>query len=111
MAALAAKAATTTIPILFGAGGDPVPGRAGSLMTWGQCHWCHFTSPVAKRMQLLRELVPKRSSWRMMNLDYLTACILSTDKRRLFKAPLNLAMSSTTERQETGANFDLCQAE
>ena len=36
-------------------------------MTWGQCHWCHFTSPVAKRMQLLRELVPAAKRLALLN--------------------------------------------
>jgi ABC-type uncharacterized transport system substrate-binding protein len=62
-AALAAKAATTTIPIVFAIGGDPVtPGLVTNLSHPGGniTGVSFYTSPVVtKRLELARELVPR----------------------------------------------------
>src|SRR4029077_7046331 len=64
-AALAAKAATTTIPIVFAIGGDPIsPGWVTSVSSpAGNVTGVSFySSPVVtKRLDLARELVPRGS--------------------------------------------------
>jgi putative ABC transport system substrate-binding protein len=69
-AMLAAKALTTSIPILFAAGGDPVAqGLVGSLnRPGGNVTGVHFFTGVlgAKRLQLLRQLKPNARSIAML---------------------------------------------
>ena len=71
--ARAAKAATTTIPIVFATGADPVAlglvaslNRPGANLTGSASLW---TELVQKRLQLLRELMPNAAVFGVLGPD------------------------------------------
>ena len=67
---IAAKSATTSIPIVFAIGGDPIaPGLVTSLNRPGGnvTGVTFFTSPLAaKRLELLRDLVPRATRFAVL---------------------------------------------
>ena len=110
--ALAAKAATTTIPIVFTTGGDPVQsglvasiGRPGGNITGATL----FTTVlVAKRLELLLELVPKAVMIALLVNP--TSANADPDTRELQAAAAKLrlqfrVLSAATER-DIDTNFE-----
>ena len=90
-AALAAKAATVTIPIVFAIGADPVaPGLITNLNRpdGNVTGVTFFTSPLAaKRLGLLRELVPNTTTIALLtNSDNPTSVLEATNVRTAAQA-------------------------
>jgi putative ABC transport system substrate-binding protein len=105
--ALAAKAATSTIPIVFGVGDDPVrlglvasPARPGGNLTG------FFTNEsVPKRLELLYELVPKASRVAVL-VNPRNSVVAETTLRdaqeaaRLIELPIDILKASTNREIE-----------
>ena len=107
-AALAAKAATTTIPIVFGAGADPVGlGLVASLNRPGGniTGVYQFTSGLeAKRLGLLHEMVPKATSVAVLiNPNFADA---ESQLRDVQEAAARLAVQLIIVRANAESDFD-----
>src|SRR5262249_15255370 len=106
--ALAAKAATTTIPIIFSAGGDPV--RAGLVASFnrpgGNATGVSNLSPAleAKQLGMLHELVPKAANFGLLiNPTYPLSAIQFNDAQTAAHAigmRLNVFRASTNREIE-----------
>jgi putative ABC transport system substrate-binding protein len=115
--ALAAKAATTTIPIVFELGGDPVQlglvpslNRPGGNVT-GVTHTNTQLAP--KRLQLLQELVPTASVMALLvNPAYPTVAETNTKEVQAAARTLGLelhVLNANTERDFDGVFAKLIQ--
>ena len=107
-AGLAAKAATTTIPIVFNAGGDPV--RLGLVASLNQpggniTGVYQFTSGLeAKRLGLLHEMVPKATSIGVLvNSNFADA---ENQLRDVKEAAASLGVQLVVVRANAESDFD-----
>jgi putative ABC transport system substrate-binding protein len=110
-AALAAKSATTTIPIVFEAGVDPI--RAGLVVRFNRpggnvTGVTNFTAAIAtKRLDLLHQLIPKASSIGI--LVNATDAAMSTQETDLREAANSLGVQlivlNASNEQEIDAAF------
>jgi len=107
-AALAAKAATTTIPIVFAIGSDPIEsGLVSSLNRPGEnVTGVSFLSVElgAKRLELLRDLVPKVTSIALLVNPNNTNAEPQTKETQLAAAGLGLDLSVL--KASSNADFD-----
>jgi putative ABC transport system substrate-binding protein len=108
-AALAAKAATTTVPILFVISRDPVSlGLVASLAhPGGDVTGVNFLANelVAKRLELLRELVPRASRVAVL-VNPVNAIVAETTLRDVEAAARAMGLSTQILNASTGREID-----
>jgi putative ABC transport system substrate-binding protein len=106
-AGLAAKSATTSIPIVFAIGGDPVaPGLVTNLSrpAGNVTGVTFFTSPLAaKRLGLLHDLVPKATTFAVLtNPDNPPRCdIRPLRNARLYRTTSRMGRPARSARQRS----------
>jgi putative ABC transport system substrate-binding protein len=107
-AALAAKAATTTIPIVFAIGSDPIESGLVSSLNRpdGNITGVSFLSVElgAKRLELLRDLVPKVASIALLANPNNTNAEPQTEETQLAAAGLGLDL--VVLKASSKADFD-----
>jgi putative ABC transport system substrate-binding protein len=108
-AALAAKAGTATIPIVFGVGEDPVKlGLVASLARpGGNVTGINFfnTELIAKRLRLLHDLVPKAARIAVL-LNPSNASVTKTTLQAVQEAALAIGLQIQTFNATTIAEID-----
>ena len=106
---IAAKAATTTIPIVFGVGGDPVQlGLVASLARpGGNATGINFfnTEVVAKRLRLLHDLVPNAARVAVL-VNPANATTAESNLREIQEAALTLGMQIQVLNASTTDDID-----
>ncbi len=111
-AALAAKAATTSIPIVFAIGSDPTEsGLVTSInRPGGNITGVSFVSVAlgAKRLELLRELVPKVASIAFLVNPNNTNADLQTRETKLAAAGLGLDLNVVNASSIADLDFGAC---
>jgi putative ABC transport system substrate-binding protein len=112
-AALAAKTATATIPIVFGVGEDPVKlGLVASLARpGGNATGVNFLIQeiVAKELGLLHELVPKAARIAVL-VNPANASNMESTLRELLEASRTLGLQIQTLRAATNSEIDVAFA-
>jgi len=108
-AALAAKAATTTIPVVFEMGGDPVKlGLVASLNQPGAnvTGVTNFNTLVApKRLELLHELLPKATSFGLL-VNPTNSVTIEFEKSLVLTAAHTLGLELHVLNASTEHDFD-----
>ena len=114
-AAIAAKKATTTIPIVFSAVGDPVGTGVVSNLARPGGNVTGFsmlaTELAAKRLEILEEIVPNLSPLAMFWNDTNPSMVLSASQSQSAAAKLGVAIQSIGVHDLTGFEFAFASVE
>jgi putative ABC transport system substrate-binding protein len=113
-AALAAKAATSVIPMLFVAGLDPVQlGLVASVARpGGNATGVNFlfSEVVTKRLELLRELVPKATRFAVLVSPTNAATTTATTLHDVEAAARSMGLQTQVLKADTGGEIDAALA-
>ena len=113
--AFAAKAATTTIPIVFMIGGDPIAGGLVASSNYPGGNLTGITATASevgpKRLEILHQLVPKADVIAILvNPDNRTAMVSTRDKNlRLTASALGVELKYFSATNAGEIEFRLCR--